>query len=67
MKDLVEYEGEDGLTSFDTAMLVNVKGSVEGMQTKLYDSGALRHMSPYHNHFENYVSIIPKSIIAADK
>jgi hypothetical protein len=67
IRDLVEDEGKDGLTSFDTAMLVNVEGSVEGMQTELYDSGALHHMSPYCDHFENYVSIILKSIIAADK
>ena len=66
MLDLVVDEGEDGLTTFDAAMLVNM-GAVEGTQTKLYDSGASRHMSPYRDHFENYIPIIPKSITAADK
>jgi len=48
-------------------MLVNVEGDVEGVQTELYDSGASRHMSPYRDHFENYVAIAPKSITTADK
>lgn len=65
--DLTIDKGEDGLTTFDAAMLVNVEGSVEGIQTELYDSGASRHMSPYRDHFENYTSIILKSITAADK
>ena len=65
--DIVVDEGEDGFTTFDVAMLVNAEGSVEGTQTELYDSGASCHMSPYHDHFENYVPIMPKSIIAADK
>ena len=38
MVDLVVDSGEDGYTTFDAAMLVNVKGSVEGVQTELYDS-----------------------------
>ena len=67
MLDLVEDMGDDGLTSFDAAMLVNVEGNVEGIQTELYDSGASRHMSPYRDHFENYIPIAPKSITAADK
>ncbi|KZP11549.1 hypothetical protein FIBSPDRAFT_661877, partial [Athelia psychrophila] len=33
----------------------------------LFDSGASRHMSPYRGRFENFVSITPKSISAADK
>ena len=49
-------------------MLVNVEGSVKGMQTELYNSGALCHMlSLYQDHFENYVSIAPKLITAVDK
>ena len=48
-------------------MLVNVEGCVNGIQTELYDSGASRHMSPYRDHFENYVLIAPKPITAADK
>ena len=64
---LFNDEGEDGWTTFDAAMLGNVEGDAEGMQTELYDSGASRHMSPYRDHFENYVTITPKSITAADK
>lgn len=64
---LTTDHGEDGYSTFDCAMLVNVKGSVEGVETELYDSGASRHMSPYRDRMENYVSIIPKSITAADK
>ena len=67
MADLVEDGGEEGLTTFNTAMLVNIGGNVEGVLTELYDSGASCHMSPYHEHFENYVSIMPKLITAADK
>ena len=65
--ELVIDNEEEALTSFDTTMLVNVDGSVEGMQTELYDSGASRHMSPYQDHFENYVAITLKLITAADK
>src|SRR5277367_524644 len=67
MVEMVVDEGEDGVTTFNAAMLVNVEGSVEGVQTELYDSGASRHMSPYRDHFENYIPIMPKSITAADK
>ena len=67
MIELAVDIGEDALTTFDAAMLVNVEGNVEGMQTELYDSGASRHMSPYRDHFENYTPIAPKSITAADK
>src|SRR5271170_4524751 len=49
------------------AMLVDDGGKAEGLQTELYDSGASRHMSPYRDHFENYVKIMPKPITAADK
>ena len=66
MTDLIEDHSEDGLTTFDTAMLVNIRGA-EGVQTELYNSRALRHMSPYQDHFEEYVTITPKSITAADK
>ena len=69
-EDIIELtidEGEDALTSFNAVMLVNIKGNVEGIQMELYDSGASHHMSPYQDHFENYVSIAPKSITIADK
>ena len=67
MTVLTVDEGEDGETTFNAAMLVNIKGSVEGIQTELYNSGASHHMSPYRDHFEDYVPIAPKSITAADK
>ena len=69
-KDIIELaidEGEDALTSFNAAMLVNIEGNVEEIQMELYDSGASCHMSPYQDHFGNYVSIAPQSITAADK
>ena len=66
MINLTEDKGDNGLTSFDAAMLVNI-GNVEGIQTELYDSGVSCHMLPYQDHFENNVPIIPKSITAADK
>ena len=64
---LTTDEGEDGETIFNATMLVNVEGSVEGIQMELYDSGASRHMSPYQDHFEDYVPIVLKSITAAEK
>ena len=45
--ELVIDEGEDALTSFNTAMLVNIEGNVKGIQTELYNSGASCHMLPY--------------------
>ena len=67
MTELEIGKGEDGLTTFDAAMLVNIDGFNEGTQMELYDSGASRHMLPYHNHFENYMPIVSKSITTADK
>ena len=58
--------GEDGLSTYACATLINVEGG-EGIETELYDSGASRHMSPYREQMENYVPIAPKSITAADK
>ena len=66
MIDFITNEDEDGLTSFNAAMLINI-GSVERVQTELYNSGASCHMSLYQDHFENYTFITPKSITAADK
>jgi hypothetical protein len=65
--ELVVDIGEEALTTFNAAILVNVEGNIKGKQTELYDSGASYHMSPYRDHFENYVSIALKSITAADK
>ena len=67
MLDLVEDREEDRFTAFNADMLVNAEGNIEGTQTELYDSGALRHMSKYQDHFKNCVSITPKLITAADK
>jgi hypothetical protein len=53
--------------NLEAAMMVSEERKVGGKQTELYDSGASRHMSPYREHFENYVSIMPKPIAAADK
>ena len=64
---LVKDNVEEELTMFNAAMLVNIEGNIEGTQTELYDSSMSQHMSPYHDHFENYVSIAPKLITAADK
>ena len=37
------------------------------VKTELYDSGALRHMSPFIHCFSNYHSIPPHLIVAANK
>ena len=69
-EDIIELavnEGEDALTTFDAAMLVNVKGNIDGIQTELYDSGVSCHMLPYQDHFGNYTPIASKSITAANK
>ena len=63
----MDKDNGDGLTMFDAAMLVNIEGNVKGIQMELYNSGVLQHMSPYCDHFENYVPIAPKPITAADK
>ena len=54
-------------STFNAAMHMNAEGDAEGKQTELYDSGASCHMSPYRDHFENYVEIVLKFITAADK
>ena len=59
MTNLIEDHGKDGLPTFDATMLINISGA-EGVQTELYDSGASRHVSPYRDHFEEYVTIAPK-------
>jgi hypothetical protein len=67
-EELIQDDGCDAYTTTVTcATLVNAAGADEGVETDLYDSGASRHMSPYRHRFENYVSIAPKSITAADK
>ena len=53
--------------SFTCTMLANIGRVTEGVETELYDSGASCHMSTYHDRLENFVSIMLKSIAAADK
>jgi hypothetical protein len=38
-----------------------------GVETELYDSGASRHMTADRDRLENFVSIVPKAIAAAEK
>jgi hypothetical protein len=63
---LVEDLGGD-VRSFTCTMLANIGRVTEGVETELYDSGASCHMSTYHDRLENFVSIMLKSIAAADK
>ena len=58
-KRIVEVDEGDEHMTFDVAILVNAESCVKGMQTELYDSGVSYHMSPYHDHFEDYVQITP--------
>ena len=60
--------GEEAYTrTYSYSMLANAARTSEGVETELYDSGASRHMTAYRNRLENYVSIVPKPIAAADK
>jgi hypothetical protein len=36
-------------------------------EIELYDSDASCHMSPYHNQFIDFISIVPKAITTANK
>jgi transposase InsO family protein len=59
--------GDDAFSrKFDSAMLANTFGD-SSYESELYDSGASRHMSPYHHQFINFRVIVPKTIIAADR
>lgn len=64
---LAEDEGDDACTNYTFAMLAGYAMGPQDVEIELYDSGATRHMSPYKHQLENYVSIIPKSITAANK
>jgi len=63
----VDTLGEAYTTTYGCATLINAAGINDGVETELYDSGALWHMSLYRSHFENYKRIKGKSITAADK
>ena len=59
--------GEDAFTTtYGYAMLVDEE-SQPTIKTELYDSGASRHMTPFRDDIVNFVSIVPKSITAADQ
>ncbi|KAJ7127735.1 hypothetical protein C8R44DRAFT_616476, partial [Mycena epipterygia] len=48
-------------------MLTSNKSGNTLIDIDLYDSGASKHMSGNRTRFINFVDIVPKSIIAADK
>ena len=41
--------GEEGLTMFDAAMLVNIEGNVEGTQMELYNSSTLMSLTHFYS------------------
>lgn len=56
------------ITSVDGALLAGMKGTRAIKVTKVWDTGASTHMSPYRELFINFTPINPpKSIRAADK
>ena len=65
MMDLIVNDKENLI--IDIAMVANAEEGQKEIQTNLYNSGALCHMSPYRDHFKNNVCIPPKPITAADK
>ena len=63
VKEVCIEEGERGQDYTIMAMGAHTAGGVE---TKIYDSGASRHMMPFRNCFTSYRSIPPRAIKAAD-
>jgi hypothetical protein len=63
----VDTLGEVYTMTYGCATLINAAEINNGVETELYDSGALCHMPPYQLHFENYQQIEERSITAADK
>jgi len=59
-------EDEDPRSSYCSALLAG-EDLQTGQQMILFDLGASRHMSSYHDQFSNFKSIVPKAITAADK
>jgi hypothetical protein len=57
--------GSDPETRYSVAMLTNVDMS-PGRETKLYDSGASRHMSLCCHKFINFTRTPPQKVTAAD-
>jgi hypothetical protein len=64
---LVEDNKGEAYTHYQSAMLTHDDKHEVSNEIELYDSGASRYMSPYRNHFINFVSIVPKAITAANK
>jgi hypothetical protein len=56
---LVEDLGDEPVSTFVAATLANPSIS-SSSETKLYDSGTSRHMSPYKHKFINYIPIQTK-------
>jgi hypothetical protein len=52
---------------YESALLAHNCKHTPNTKTKLYDLGASHHMSPYHDHFINFVSITPKPITTTNK
>ncbi|THG93576.1 hypothetical protein EW026_g7695 [Hermanssonia centrifuga] len=52
--------------TFEGAFLAKESALGQEFETELYDSGAIRHMSPYRHHFIDFETITPKPIGAAD-
>ncbi|KAF9223091.1 hypothetical protein BS17DRAFT_835339 [Gyrodon lividus] len=48
-------------------MLAQAGTPMQQTTTELYDSGTTQHLSPYCDHFINFVSIPPKPTTAAEK
>ncbi len=48
-------------------MVAEESPNIITLETKLYDSGASRHMSPFRNKFVTYQPIPPHPIVTADK
>ena len=59
--------GDAFMRTFMCTMLANTGRVTEGVETELYNSRASCHMTTYCDQLENFVSIVLKSIAAADK
>ncbi|PSR87021.1 hypothetical protein PHLCEN_2v5279 [Hermanssonia centrifuga] len=64
--NIEDVEGAAYTLTFEHALLAKESSAACEFETELYDSGASRHMSPYHHRFLNFQSITPKPIGAAD-
>ncbi len=62
-------EAEESTVEVPCSLVMVAKESPDiiTVETELYDSGVLRHMSPFHNKFVMYQPIPPHPIVTADK